>query len=370
MSAIEILAVIGIIGYIIFRQVQGEPLRGKRAVLLPAILTVVGFANLRGGGAHLTADDIACLVVGAAGSAVIGLVFGAIMRLESRGGFLWAQLPLRGLWLWAALVAWRVVAILVATALHAHIAASTATLLLSLGVNRLAAAAVIVARAMAMGVPFAPEKDGKVFMAGTFDRGFGARDGLGARFGRGGDEGRRGFNGRDGQGAWRGVPGGRLRRGGPGSASAEDLAGDSRSKFQRYLILLLEWPLRRRGEDHRVPSGASYTTIQTIRTLHRDAPQTRVVPGTLTPGRKCQMRRIDDLELVIWLHASAEQPRASSTDSIAPDPPRSRVTRAHPGSLRPPRPQEAPGVPGYPPRTPLPRAAAATPCGQPPTHSR
>jgi hypothetical protein len=191
----------------------------------------------------------------------------------------------RGLCKWATLVAWRVVAILVATALHAHIAASTATLLLSLGVNRLAAAAVIVGRAMAMGVPFAPEKDGKVFMAGTFDRGFGARDGLGARFGRGGDEGRRGFNGRDGQGAWRGVPGGRLRRGGggagPGSASAEDLAGDSRSKFQRYLILLLEWPLRRRGEDHRVPSGASYTTIQTIRTLHRDAPQTRVVPGRL-----------------------------------------------------------------------------------------
>jgi hypothetical protein len=205
MSAIEILAVIGIIGYIIFRQVQGEPLRGKRAVLLPAILTVVGFANLRGsGGAHLTADDIACLVVGTAGSAVIGLAFGAIMRLESRGGYLWAQLPLRGLWLWAALVAWRVVAILVATGLHAHVAASTATLLLSLGVNRLAAAAVIVARAMAMGVPFAPEKDGKVFMAGTFDRGVGARDGLGDRFSGGGDEGRRGFNRHDGQGTWGG----------------------------------------------------------------------------------------------------------------------------------------------------------------------
>jgi hypothetical protein len=184
MSAIEILAVIGIIGYVIFRQVQGEPLRGKRTVVLPAILTVIGFLNLHGsGGAHLTGTDVACIVVGTAGSAAIGLAFGAIMRLESRGGYLWAQLPLRGLWLWAALVGWRVLVMVLASGLHAHVAASTATLLLSLGVNRLAQAAVVVVRAMGMGVPFAPEKDGKVFMGETFNRGFGGPAGLGDRFG-------------------------------------------------------------------------------------------------------------------------------------------------------------------------------------------
>ena len=188
MSAIEILAVLGIIGYVIFRQVQGEPLRGKRTVLLPAILTVIGFLNLHGsGGAHLTGTDIACMAVGTAGSAAIGLAFGAIMRLESRGGYLWAQLPLRGLWLWAALVGWRVLVMVAASGLHAHIAASSATLLLSLGVNRLAQAAVVALRAMAMGVPFAPEKDGRVFMGETFKRGL---------------DDRRGFDGRAGQGTW------------------------------------------------------------------------------------------------------------------------------------------------------------------------
>ena len=186
MSAIEILAVIAIIGYIVFRQVQGEPLRGRRAVLLPAVLTVIGFLNLRSGGAHLTTADIACLVVGTAGSAAIGVAFGAIIRLEERGGYLWAQLPVRGLWLWAAMVAWRVLVTLAATGLHAHVAASAATLLLSLGVNRLAQAAVIVARAMTMGVPFAPEKDGKVFMAQTLTRGPG--DGAGLRRDERGDE--------------------------------------------------------------------------------------------------------------------------------------------------------------------------------------
>jgi hypothetical protein len=180
MSAIEIVVVIGLIGYIIFRQVQGEPLRGKRAVLLPAILTLVGFSNLRSGGGQLTSADILCLVIGTAGSAAIGVAFGAVTRLESRGGHLWAQLPLRGLWLWAALIGWRVLVMVLATGMHAHVAASTSTLLLSLGINRLAQAAVIVPRAIAMGVPFAPEKDGKVFMADTFSRG-----GLGDRLGGG-----------------------------------------------------------------------------------------------------------------------------------------------------------------------------------------
>ena len=171
MSAIEILAVIGVIGFIIFRQVQGEPLRGRRTVLLPVILTVIGFTDLRGnGGAHLQPSDVTCLIVGAAGSAVIGLAFGAVTRLESRNGYLWARLPVRGLWLWAALAAWRGISFALAAAMHAHIAASSATRLFSLGVNRLAQAAVIVRRAMAAGVPFAPEKNGSSFMAGVFDR--------------------------------------------------------------------------------------------------------------------------------------------------------------------------------------------------------
>jgi hypothetical protein len=201
MSAIEILAVLAIIGYVIFRQVQGEPLRGRRAVVLPAILTVIGLVNLRGGGAHLTAADITCLAAGAAGSAATGLALGAVTRLQARGGYLWAQLPLRGLWLWAALVAWRVAMVALASGLHAHVAASSATLLFSLGVNRLAQAAVIVPRALAMGVPFAPEKDGRVFMADTPGRRASARDGLGPAFGhhdRGTGGGQASHSGHDG----------------------------------------------------------------------------------------------------------------------------------------------------------------------------
>ncbi len=171
MSGIEILAVIAVIGFVIYQQLAGQALRGKRVVLLPAILTVIGFTDLRGGNVHLQSSDITCLVIGAAGSIAIGLAFGAITRLESRDGTLWAQMPVRGLWLWGAMVAWRGVIFLLATSMHAHVAASSATLLFTLGLNRLAQAAVIVPRALAAGVPFAPEKDGKTFMGGAFQRG-------------------------------------------------------------------------------------------------------------------------------------------------------------------------------------------------------
>jgi hypothetical protein len=180
MSGLEVLAAVAVVGWIIFRQVRGEPLRGRRTVLLPAILTVIGFTDLHGAhgahGAHLGTADIAAITIGAAGSALIGLGFGAITRLEERGGYLWAQLPVYGLWLWLALFAWRGVAFVIADGMHAHVAASASTLLFSLGVNRLAQAAVIVPRALAAGVPFAPEKNGTVFLGEIF-----GGDGVGGR---------------------------------------------------------------------------------------------------------------------------------------------------------------------------------------------
>ncbi|WP_329562342.1 hypothetical protein [Kitasatospora sp. NBC_01266] len=170
MSGLEILAVIAIVALVIVQQLRGQHLSGKRTVVLPLVLTAIGFSELHGSAGQLRPVDTVCLAIGAAGSLAIGLGFGAIMRLESRDGVLWARMPLRGLWLWAALVAWRVAVVVLASGLHAHVAASSSTLLFGLGLNRLAQAAVVVPRAMAARVPFAPEKDGRTFMAGAFQR--------------------------------------------------------------------------------------------------------------------------------------------------------------------------------------------------------
>jgi hypothetical protein len=163
---LEIIAAIGIIGFVIFQQLAGQALRGKKVVLLPTVLTAIGFTEL-GGGKHLQPVDIACLAAGCVLSIAIGLTFGAIMHLESRDGVLWAKMPVKGLWLWLALVASRGLMYVVAAGLHAHVAESGAPILLTLGLNRLAQAAVVVPRALSAGVPFAPEKDGKTFMSGV-----------------------------------------------------------------------------------------------------------------------------------------------------------------------------------------------------------
>jgi len=165
-SWLEILVVIGIIGFVIYQQFAGQLLRGKRVVLLPAIVTVLGCLDLRGH--HMGPSDIAWLAVGAVGSLLIGLVFGLIMRLEARDGVLWGKMPARGAWLWVALVGWRVLIMVLAARTGAHVTASTTPLLFMLGLNRLGQAAVIVPRAMLAGIPFAPEKDGRTFLAGSF----------------------------------------------------------------------------------------------------------------------------------------------------------------------------------------------------------
>ena len=163
---LEVLAVIAIVAYVIGRQLLGESLRGKRVILLPAILTVVGLTRLGGSGHHVRAVDVACLAVSGVIALAIGLGQGAMMRLEERDGGLWGRMPARSLLLWAALIASRVGMTVLAGSLGAHVAASSAPIVLLLGVNRLGQAAVITRRALSSGIPFAQERDGSVFLSG------------------------------------------------------------------------------------------------------------------------------------------------------------------------------------------------------------
>ncbi|MBP2319983.1 hypothetical protein JOF56_000368 [Kibdelosporangium banguiense] len=166
MDVLKIVAVIAIIGYVIARQLLGEPLRGKRLILMPAVLTVIGIVDLGKSTQHLAGVDIAFIAASAVLAAGVGVWQGTMMRLESREGVLWGQMPARSLWLWAGFIVARIALNLVANGFGAHVAASTAPLLVTLGINRLAQAAVIAPRAFAAGVPFAPEEDGKSFLSG------------------------------------------------------------------------------------------------------------------------------------------------------------------------------------------------------------
>jgi hypothetical protein len=163
--ALTVAAVLAVIIYVIGRQLRGEPLRAKRVLVVPAVLAVVGLVDLSGS-KGVNAADIACIIASALLATGIGVAQGAKMQLELRDGGLWGQMPVRSLWLWGALIVSRVAVTVVAVPLGAHIASSTGSILLMLGVNRLAQAAVITLRALAAGIPFAAEKDGKTLLPG------------------------------------------------------------------------------------------------------------------------------------------------------------------------------------------------------------
>ncbi len=162
---LEVIIGIAVVGLVISKQLSGMAITGKRLILLPVVLAVIGLVSLGG-------HDMSALAVGLiAGSAVIAAGIGALqgfaMQLSSRDGFLWGQMPLKSLWLWVALIASRVATMAVGAALGAHLDIGS-SILFALAINRLAQAAVIGIRAYAAGIPFAPEKDGQVFLGHLF----------------------------------------------------------------------------------------------------------------------------------------------------------------------------------------------------------
>ncbi|WP_329462249.1 hypothetical protein [Streptomyces sp. NBC_01431] len=161
MSYIVILVAIVIVVAVIARQLRGEALTGRRLMVLPVVLTVIGLALLRH--EHPTSTDVTCLVAGGLLAAGIGAGQGAMTRLEPRGGVTWARMPAAGLWLWALLVVTRLGLTAIAHTLDAKVAASSATIFLALGINRLGQAAVLVPRLLSSGMEFAPERDGRTF---------------------------------------------------------------------------------------------------------------------------------------------------------------------------------------------------------------
>ena len=176
MSVLTVLLVVGVIVIVIGQQVVGTALSGKRLVVLPAVLTLAGIVELASQKVHPGPTDIVLLIVSAAIAVAIGVALGTMTRLERRDGYLWAQLPKKGLYLWAGLIVSRLAITGVADVASAHLAASAAAILLMLGLNRAAQALVIVPRAIAAGIPFAPEKDGTVFGAGWFPGFAGQKD--------------------------------------------------------------------------------------------------------------------------------------------------------------------------------------------------
>jgi hypothetical protein len=154
MTALEILLVVVLVGWVIFRRMTGQPLRQRALVLPPLILLVYGGYRLAD--THLTAGDLALLVVELAIALGLGLLRGATIQVFVRDGVLWMR------YRWSTLALWLVSAVVRVALMAAGAAFGTGlpglpTLLLGLGATLLGETLLVATRALVTGAPFAPE---------------------------------------------------------------------------------------------------------------------------------------------------------------------------------------------------------------------
>ena len=119
-SPLTILLAIAAVGFVLWSRMKGQPLRAKRLLVLPVVLTFIGITDLSGSSApHLTPKDIGFLVASVVVSAVLGAARGATIELYPHQGELWQRYRPNTVGLWVALIVTKVVLVGAAGAAHA-----------------------------------------------------------------------------------------------------------------------------------------------------------------------------------------------------------------------------------------------------------
>lgn len=154
MNALTIVLVAGLVIWTIAGRMLGRPLRQRRLFLIPAILAVVGLTQLSG--VHLTAMDLALLVVQIVVGLGIGALRGLTIHLYERDGFLWMR------YRWTTLALWVLsIAVRLAFAFGGHMVGAddgnSQVLMIGFGVSLLGEGLIVAWRANGLGIPFAPD---------------------------------------------------------------------------------------------------------------------------------------------------------------------------------------------------------------------
>ncbi|HTV12573.1 MAG TPA: hypothetical protein VME20_12015 [Acidimicrobiales bacterium] len=159
-SPVTIVLAIAAVVWVLWSRTKGQPLKAKRLLVLPVVLTVIGVTDLSGSSApHLTPTDIAFLAASVVVSAVLGAARGATIELYPNQGELWQRYCRSTVGLWVALIVTKVFLLAAASAAGASAGGGTNSLLVSLGASLLAEAAVVGPRALSTGLPFATDHE-------------------------------------------------------------------------------------------------------------------------------------------------------------------------------------------------------------------
>lgn len=144
----DVLIAVGIV-VLIVRQFRWRSARPRRMLRLPVIVLVVGLGYLLAPPWHGLGWSVAdWLIAGELGvDAATGLAMGYVTRFRVLDGELRYRLTTAGLWLWLVFIALRAGSFVLAESWGARGAETTGVILLTFGVNRLAAALVVRRRA-------------------------------------------------------------------------------------------------------------------------------------------------------------------------------------------------------------------------------
>jgi hypothetical protein len=146
MTAGNILIYVALIGYVLFKKVQGQPLKTPRRLFaLPVILIVLGFGDLTNG-AGLKPIEITVTVIGALISLALGALRGRADKLSTRDGLAIMQWGTASLALFFGNIAAKLVLDLIAGASGGSAAAAGKSLIFTLGLTLLAEAVVLFVR--------------------------------------------------------------------------------------------------------------------------------------------------------------------------------------------------------------------------------
>jgi hypothetical protein len=144
---IEIIMVIAVVCYILIRRLIGEPAEGKRMLLLPVILTVVGVVGITK--LTQTPVSVAFLVASAGFSMVLGLLRGTTIRLFPRDGLVFMRYTWVTVALWAVNLAVKFGANIILRVFDPHDVASVSSgLYLTLGAGMLCEGVVVLVKAL------------------------------------------------------------------------------------------------------------------------------------------------------------------------------------------------------------------------------
>jgi hypothetical protein len=146
MTATNILIYVALIGYVLFRKVQGQPLKTPRRLFaLPVILIVLGYGDLTRG-AGLKPFEVTLTVVGALISLGLGALRGRADKLSTRDGLPFVRWGAASLALFIGNLAAKLVLDLIAVAGGGTASGVGKSLIFTLGLTLLGEAFVLFVR--------------------------------------------------------------------------------------------------------------------------------------------------------------------------------------------------------------------------------